>query len=212
MQIRLFDYWRSSASYRARIALALKGAPYERVPVSLADGEQLSDAHRARNPQGFVPALEADGTVISQSLAIVDWLDGRIPEPRLIPVEPLARARALQATMLIAADIHPLNNLRVLKHLKNDLGLSEDARDDWVRHWVREGFEALERLAAADAGRFLGGDAPGIADVFLVPQMYNARRFALDLAPFPTLVRVDAEAQAHPAFQDAHPDRVKRTA
>lgn len=212
VQIRLFDYWRSSASYRARIALALKGAPYERVPVSLADGEQLSDAHRARNPQGFVPALEVDGTVISQSLAIVDWLDGRIPEPRLIPAEPLARARALQATMLIAADIHPLNNLRVLKHLKNDLGLSEDARDDWVRHWVREGFEALERLAAADAGQFLGGDAPGIADVFLVPQMYNARRFALDLAPFPTLVRVDAEAQAHPAFQDAHPDRVKPAA
>jgi len=207
--IRLFDYWRSSASYRARIALALKSVAHERVPVSLADSEQLSEAHRARNPQGFVPALEVDGVVIAQSLAIVDWLDGAVPEPRLIPSEPIARARALQATMLIAADIHPLNNLRVLKHLKNDLGLSEDARDEWVRHWVREGFEALERLVAAEAGRFLGGDAPGIADIFLVPQMYNARRFALDLAPFPTLVRVDAEAQAHPAFMDAHPDRVK---
>lgn len=212
MTVRLFDYWRSSASYRARIALALKGVAYDLVPVSLADGEQLSDAHRARNPQGFVPALEVDGIVIAQSLAILDWLDATVPEPRLIPADPIARARALQLTMVIAADIHPLNNLRVLKHLKNELGLSEDARDEWVRHWVREGFEALERLVATTAERFLGGDAPGIADVFLVPQMYNARRFALDLAPFPTLVRVDAEAQAHPAFQDAHPDRVKPAA
>jgi maleylacetoacetate isomerase len=203
MKLTLYDYYRSSASYRVRIALNLKGVEHERVPVNLLDGEQRDDAYRARNPQGFVPMLEVDGERLTQSLAIIAWLDARFPEPPLRPDNPHVLALALT----IAADIHPVNNLRVMKHLAR-LGIGQETRDDWYRHWIREGFDALEALAAPRAGRFLAGDEVTLADVCLVPQMYNARRFEIDLSPYPILVRADAEAAALDAFAAAHPDRV----
>jgi maleylacetoacetate isomerase len=203
MKLTLYDYYRSSASYRVRIALNLKGADHERVPVNLLDGEQKDDSYRALNPQGFVPMLEADGERLTQSLAIIFWLDARFPEPPLRPDDPHVLALALT----VAADIHPVNNLRVMKHLAR-LGIGQEARDDWYRHWIREGFAALEALAAPRAGRFLAGDEVTLADVCLVPQMYNARRFEVDLSPYPILVRADAAAAALDAFAAAHPDRV----
>jgi maleylacetoacetate isomerase len=207
MALVLYDYWRSSASYRVRIALNLKGAAYERVPIDLLDGAQGQEAYRARNPQGLVPMIEADGTRLTQSLAIISWLDARYPEPPLVPADAGERAHVLSLALTVAADIHPLNNLRVLKRLAK-LGIDQDARDTWYRHWVRLGFEALEAIAAPRAGRFLFGDRVTVADVCLVPQMYNARRFELALDPYPTLVRADAEAAALDAFAAAHPDRV----
>ncbi len=204
----LHDYFRSSASYRVRIALNLKGVDYRAVPTSLLVGDQRSDAYLAMNPQGMVPTLEVDGLVLTQSFAIIDWLDRAYPDPPLIPDEPVARAAALSMTMAVACDIHPLNNLRVLKYLTVDLGLREDIRDRWYRHWIAEGFAALETMAAG-AGPFLGGDAPGIADVFLVPQMANARRFDVPLALYPTLVACETNAVALEAFAAAAPDRVK---
>jgi maleylacetoacetate isomerase len=202
----LYDYFRSSAAYRVRIALNLKGVAYERRDVMLLENQQRSPEHLARNPQGFVPALEVDGRVLTQSLAIIDWLDARYPEPRLIPVDPDARADALARALLIGADIHPLNNLRVMRWLKHELDAGDDARDAWTRHWIAEGFEALETMAGE--GPFLGGAAPGIADVFLVPQMFNARRFSVPLDAYPRLVAADAVAQGIDAFAAAHPDQV----
>jgi maleylacetoacetate isomerase len=203
----LYDYFRSSAAYRVRIALDLKRVAYERVEVHLLEGAQRSEAHLARNPQGLVPALDiGGGTVLTQSLAIIEWLDSAWPEPRLIPADPLQRAAAMAQALAIAADIHPLNNLRVLKRLKQ-LGVEESLRDDWYRHWIAEGFAALEAMAGD--GRFLGGDAPGIADVLLVPQMYNARRFELPLDAYPKLVAADAAACALEAFAAASPERSK---
>jgi maleylacetoacetate isomerase len=207
MDLVLYDYWRSSASYRVRIALNLKGAEHRRVPVNLLDGEQLEDSFRARNPQGLVPMLEADGERLTQSLAIISWLDAHFPDPPLLPDDLGARAHVLALALTVAADIHPLNNLRVLKRLAR-LGVEQEARDDWYRHWVRLGFDALEALAAPRAGRFLFGDSVGLADICLVPQMYNARRFDLPLDSWPTLVRADAAATALDAFAAAHPDRV----
>lgn len=201
----LHDYFRSSAAYRVRIALNLKGLAYDRHDVMLLENQQRSPEHLALNPQGFVPALEVDGKVLTQSLAIIDWLDARYPEPRLVPADPGARAEALAQALVIGADVHPLNNLRVLRKLKA-LGVDDAARDDWTRHWIAEGFEALEAMAGN--GPFLGGKAPGIADVFLVPQMFNARRFDTPLAAYPRLVRADAAAQEIEAFAAAHPDRV----
>jgi maleylacetoacetate isomerase len=205
----LYDYWRSSASYRARIALALKGVDYERVPIDLAAGAQAAADYKARNPQGFVPMLAIDGHRITQSLAICDYLESTRPEPRIVPADPAERAHMLGLAMTIACDIHPLNNLRVLKHLEGELGADEAARKAWIARWVSEGFAALEAMAAPGARRFLIGDAPTVADVFLVPQMYNARRFDVPLDAYPTLVRADAEATAHPAFAAAHPEVVR---
>ena len=204
----LHDYFRSSASYRVRIALNLKGLDYRAVPTSLLAGDQRSEAYLALNPQGFVPALEVDGLVLTQSFAIIDWLDRAYPEPRLIPEGAAPRAGALAMAMTIGCDIHPLNNLRVLKYLTVDLGLRDEIRDRWYRHWIIEGFTALEAMAAG-SGPFLGGEAPNIADVFLVPQMANARRFDVPLDDFPTLVACDAAACALDAFAAAAPDRVK---
>ena len=203
----LHDYFRSSASFRVRIALGLKGLAYERVEISLIAGEQKSEAYLEQNAQGFVPMLVADGEPIIQSLAIIDWLDRAHPEPRLIPDEAMPRAVALAQAHVIACDIHPLNNLRVLKYLKKDLGLNEQTKDRWYRHWIVEGFDALEAMAGE--GRYLGGDAPGIADCCLVPQMYNARRFEVPLDSYPRLVAIDAACMALDAFQKAHPDAVK---
>jgi maleylacetoacetate isomerase len=203
----LFDYFRSSACYRVRIALNLKGVAYESVAINLIEGVQREPEYRARNPQGFVPMLEIDGRRLTQSLAIIDYLDALFPEPKLVPADPGDRAHVLALALAVACDIHPLNNLRVLRYLSR-LGHEEPVRDDWYRHWVREGLTALEALAAEHSGRFLFGDAASLADVCLVPQMFNARRFKLPLDDFPTLVRVDAEASALPAFEAAHPQRV----
>ncbi len=209
-QILLYDYWRSSAAYRVRIALSLKGVPFDVVPTSLLDGAHLSAAYKALHPQGLVPALSVGGVTLTQSLAIIDWLDSAYTEPRLIPADPFARAQVLSQAMIIIADIHPVNNLRILKYLKDVLGHDQAAIDDWIRHWVEEGFAALE-AAATDAG-LLGGNAPNLVDVCLVPQMFNARRFHTDLAPFPKLVRIDAALSAMAAFQAAHPDAVNPVA
>lgn len=201
----LYDYFRSSAAYRVRIALNLKGVAYERRDVMLLENQQRSPEHLARNPQGLVPALDTGAGVLTQSLAIIEWLDARYPEPRLIPADPDARAAAVARALVVAADIHPLNNLRVMRRLK-EMGLDEAARNDWTRHWIAEGFAALEAMAGD--GPFLGGAAPGVADLFLVPQMYNARRFDTPLGDFPRLVAIDAAATALPAFAAAHPDAV----
>ena len=203
----LHDYFRSSASFRVRIAMNLKGLDYERVEVSLIAGEQRSDAYLEQNAQGFVPMLVVDGEPIIQSMAIIDWLDRTHPEPRLIPDEPMPRAVALARAQVIASDIHPLNNLRVLKYLTKDLGLNEQTKDRWIATWIAQGFEALEAMAGE--GRYLGGDAPGIADCCLVPQMYNARRFDVPLEDYPRLVEIDAACMELAAFQQAHPDAVK---
>ena len=204
----LFDYYRSSAAYRVRIALNLKSVDYDSASINLAGGEQKRDEYRARNPQGLVPMLEIDGRRIVQSLAIIDYLDASRPEPPLVPKDAADRAHVLALALVVACDIHPLNNLRVLKHLVGPLGQDEDAKNAWIATWIGQGFAALEAMAAPRAGRFLFGDAPGLADICLVPQMYNARRFEVPLDDYPLLVRADAEATALEAFAAAHPDRV----
>jgi maleylacetoacetate isomerase len=204
----LHDYFRSSAAYRVRIALRLKGVEHDSVSVDLRTGEQSGEAYRARNPQGFVPMLEIDGQRIGQSLAIIGYLEATRPEPRLMPADPADQAHVRAMALVIACDIHPLNNLRVLRYLEHELGQDEPARNRWYAHWIAEGLGALETLAAPRSGRFLFGDTPTIADVCLVPQLYNARRFNVPLGDFPTLVRADAEANRLEAFAAAHPDRV----
>lgn len=204
----LHDYFRSSAAYRVRIALNLKQVAYRQAHVHLLENAHQSDDYRARNPQGFVPTLEIDGLRLAQSLAIIDWLESRFPEPALYPADPGERAHVLALALIVACDIHPINNLRVIRYLTDVLDQPQEARDAWYRHWVAEGLAALEAMAAPRAGRFLFGDAPGLADVCLVPQMFNARRFEVPLDGYPTLVRVDAEANRLEAFAAAHPDRV----
>lgn len=206
MTIRLHDYWRSSASYRVRIALAMKQVDYERHDVNLLKREHVSPENLAVNPQGLVPTLEIDGHVLGQSLAIIDYLDARFPSPRLIPADALARAMTLQRALVIAADIHPVDNLRVLRRL-NEMGVDQAARDDWYRHWIIEGFTALETMAGS--GAFLGGRSPDLSDVCLVPQMYNARRLVTPLDAFPRLVEIDVRLTAIDTIAAAHPDRFK---
>lgn len=209
MTLRLHDYWRSSAAYRVRIALNLKSVAYEAVPIDLVAGAQGAASNRAVNAQGLVPSLVLDdGTTLTQSLAILQWLDETHPEPPLWPAEPLARARATAQALVVVADLHPINNLRVLKRLEAQFGADADARNAWYRHWVELGLAALEEMADG-AGPFLGGAAPNVADVCLVPQLFNARRFDVDLAPYPGLVAADAAAAALPAFDAARPERVR---
>lgn len=203
----LYDYFRSSAAYRVRIALNLKGVDYDSHQIDLREGEQKSAEYRALNPQGFVPMLEIDGQQLTQSLAIINYLDLRYPNTPLIPASAVARAHVVALAMTIACDIHPLNNLRVLGYLKREFEQDQPAIDRWYRHWVTEGFSALEALAAPQAGDFLFGNAPTGADVCLVPQMYNARRFDTPLEAYPTLLRADQNANKIEAFAKAHPDR-----
>src|SRR5262245_37796122 len=203
----LHDYFRSSAAYRGRIALNLKGVEYDRHPVNLLENEQRSADYRVLNPQGLVPMLEIDDLRLTQSLAIMVYLDQTRPDPLLMPRDPADGAHVRSLAMAVACDIHPLNNLRVLKYLTK-LGIEQEQRDEWYRHWVTEGLEALEAMAAPRAGAFLFGDTPTIADVCLVPQLYNARRFSVPITPYPTLRRADESASALPAFAAAHPDRV----
>ena len=205
----LYDYFRSSAAYRVRIALNLKGVDYEDRQVDLRGDEQKSAEYRALNPQGLVPMLEIDGHRLTQSLAIINYLDMRYPNQPLIPAMAAARAHVVALAMTVACDIHPLNNLRVLKYLKNELGHSQDEIDAWYAHWISEGLPALEAMAAPKAGDFLFGNAPTGADVCLVPQLYNARRYNVPLDAYPTLLRVDENANKLEAFAAAHPDRQK---
>jgi maleylacetoacetate isomerase len=206
----LYGHDVSSASYRVRIALALKGLKVTTVRKDLRAGEQRLEDFLAINAQGFVPALELnDGAVLTQSVAIIEYLDEMHPNPPLLPQAPLARARVRALTQAITCDIHPLNNLRVLKYLQNELQIDQATRDTWYRHWVRLGFEAIERWLERDSasGRFCHGDAPTIADICLVPQVFNARRFALDLAPYPRIERIDAACRELHEFQSAAPER-----
>jgi maleylacetoacetate isomerase len=203
----LHDYFRSSASYRVRIALNLKGIDYEQRPVNLAKGAQKSDAFHELNPQGFVPMLEIDGHRLTQSLAICNYLNSVVPDPPFMPANASDRAHVLGLALAVACDIHPLNNLRILKYLRGTLGVNEEAKDEWYRHWVTEGLAALEAMARPHAGAFLFGDSPTLADICLVPQIYNARRFSVPLTDYPTLRRADETASAHAAFAAAHPDR-----
>jgi len=208
----LYDYWRSSAAYRVRIALNLKGVDYDNRPVNLLESQQNSDDYRALNPQGLVPCLEIDGHLLTQSLAIIVYLDQRFPEPPLMPRDPADGAHVRAMAMAVACDIHPINNLRVLKYLKGELGASQEQVDAWYRHWIREGLGPLESMAAARSGAFLFGNSPTIADICLVPQLYNARRFDLPLDPYPTLLRAEASANALDAFAAAHPEKQEQAA
>lgn len=203
----LYDYWRSSASYRIRIALNLKGIDYESRQIDLRENEQKSSEYHALNPQGLVPTLEIDGQRLTQSLAIINYLDLKFPNQPLLPASAAERAHVVAIAMAIACDIHPLNNLRVLKYLKNELGHDQDEIDRWYVHWIREGLPALEAMAAPRAGKFLFGDAPTGADILLIPQLYNARRFNIPLDAYPTLLRAEENANNMEAFAAAHPDR-----
>jgi len=202
-----YDYWRSSACYRVRIALKLKGVDYEARQIDLRENEQKSADYRALNPQGLVPMLEIDGQRLTQSLAIINYLDQRFANVPLIPAAAAERSHVVALAMTVACDIHPLNNLRVLKYLKNELGHSQDEVDAWYRHWVREGLAALEAMAAPKAGKYLFGEGPTAADVCLVPQLYNARRFDVPLGDYPTLLRADENASKLEGFAAAHPDK-----
>jgi maleylpyruvate isomerase len=206
----LYGHAVSSASYRVRIALALKGLQVTSVLLDLRAGEQRREEFLQINNQGFVPALVLDdGAVLTQSAAIIEYLDEIHPDPPLLPKAPLARARVRALTQAITCDVHPLNNLRVLQYLENELHQDKATRETWYRHWVRLGFDAVERWLVRDpaTGRFCNGDAPTMADVCLVPQVFNARRFALDLSPYPRIVAIDAACRELAEFQGAAPDR-----
>jgi maleylacetoacetate isomerase len=208
--MKLYDYFRSSAAYRVRIALNVKGLAPERAFVHLRRGAQRDDDYLALNPQGLVPSLVTDGgDVLTQSLAIIEWLDETHPKPPLLPSDPAGRARVRSLALAIACDIHPLNNLRVLNYLTGTLGASEAQKNGWYRYWCDVGLEALETRLASQAatGSFCHGDAPTLADVCLVPQLANARRVDLDLGPYPTLLRIEATCNALPAFAAAAPSR-----
>lgn len=208
-RLTLYSYWRSSAAYRVRIALNLKGLPHEIVPVHLikGGGEQRAAEYRRLNPQGLIPLLTDGEFRLGQSLAIFEYLEGRNPQPALTPREPALRARMWAFCQTIACDIHPLNNLRVMQYLKNHFAAGEPDRDAWYRHWIAEGFLALEAsLQDLPDTRYCFGDAPGFADCCLVPQMYNAERYQCPLAAYPRLVEVSARLRLLPAFQRAHPD------
>lgn len=203
----LYGYFRSSSSYRSRIAFNLKGIPVEMQAVNLRDGDQKSEGFRALNPQGMVPALDTGEAVLTQSLAIIEWLDETHPTPPLLPGDASGRAHVRAFAQTIACEIHPLHNLRVLKFVKQEYGADQDGLDAWCRHWIGEGLTACEAIAAAQThgGAFTFGDTPGLADICLVPQMFAAERFALDLTPFPRLRQIRAACDALPAFADAHP-------
>ena len=207
--MKLYTYWRSSAAYRVRIALNLKQIEYELVPVKLTVDEHRGDTYLEANPQGLVPTLEHDGEIFSQSLAIIDYLDSVAARPRLLPRKPVARAQVNAMALAIACDIHPLNNLRVMNYLKQQLGQSADAVQGWYAHWVEQGFTALEAWASkySAKGRYLHGDAVSLADVCLVPQVYNARRFSISMDAFPRLLAIDAHLQTLPAVIAASPER-----
>jgi maleylacetoacetate isomerase len=205
--MKLYTYFRSSAAYRVRIALNLKGLEYESVPIDLRPGAHRQPEYLALNPQGLIPALAQDGAVISQSLAVIEYLDETHPQPPLLPRSPLDRARVRSLALAVACDIHPLNNLRVLNYLRSPLGEDKETVDTWYRHWIAEGFRGLEEEAkrASGDGRHMFGDRVTLADVCLVPQMFNARRLNCDVEAFPTLRAVSAHLETLPEFARAAP-------
>jgi len=207
--MKLYSYFRSSAAYRVRIALNLKGQGYEYVPVHLRKGEQSAAPYREMNPQGLVPTLTDDRGSFTQSLAIIEYLDERYPKPPLLPKPPEARARVRAIAMAIACDIHPLDNLRVLRYLTRTIGASDEAKDGWYRHWIDLGLGALETQLAGETatGEFCHGATPTLADVCLVPQLANAWRSGIPLDAYPTLTRIEAACNALPAFATAAPER-----
>lgn len=210
--LTLYDYWRSSACYRVRIALNLKGLPYHAKPIHLvkSGGEQHSAAYRQVNPQETVPALVDGERTIRQSLAIIEYLDEAYHgEMKLLPAIARDRARARSLALLIACDIHPLNNLRVMQYLERELKTPQDVRERWTRHWMEEGFRAFEAMIAdhPSTGAYCEGDAPTLADICLIPQVYNAYRFGVDMAPFPTILRINEQCLSLPAFDAARPEK-----
>jgi maleylacetoacetate isomerase len=204
--IRLHGYWRSTAAWRVRLALAAKGIPHESVAVNLLQGAQRAPGHLAINLQGLVPVLEHDGLVLTQSLAIIEYLDEIFPDPPLLPADPAGRARARAAALIVAAEVHPLGNLRVQRWLKEEMGQAESAVTGWLHHWMGDGLRALEAMAAQYGGRCLVGDRISIADLALVPQLYNARRFDLPLTDYPRLLGCEGLVLAQDWAKAAHPD------
>ncbi len=209
--LKLYTYFRSSAAYRVRIGLNLKGLQYEAIPVHLvrSGGEQLLEPYRKVNPAGLVPSLQDGSHTLTQSLAILEYLDEAYPATPLLPAAPLERARVRALAQTIACDIHPINNLRVLKYLKDELKIDEEAKTKWYRHWIELGLGALEQMLAQDpaTGDFCHGNTPTIADCCLVPQIYNAQRFKIDMSPYPTVMAINDRCNALPAFAAAHPSQ-----
>jgi maleylpyruvate isomerase len=208
--MKLYTFFRSSASYRVRIALNLKGLTYEQIPIHLrrAGGEQFAASYKAINPQALVPALEDNGRILTQSLAIIEYLEERYPKPPLLPADPADRALVRSMALVVACEIHPIQNLRVLVHLKNHLQQSEDDLNRWARHWIDLGLTALEQMTATPKhGKFCFDDTPTLADICLVPQLVNARRFGCDLSAYPTLLQIEKACNALPAFANAAPEK-----
>ena len=209
--MKLYTFFRSSASYRVRIALNLKGLDYEQVPIHLrrGGGEQFSPSYKAINPQALLPALDDGGPILTQSLAIVEYLEERHPQPPLLPADPADRALVRAMALVIACEIHPIQNLRVLVHLKSNLKQSDDDLNLWSRHWIDLGLSALEQtiISSPKRGRFCFGDAPTLADICLVPQLANARRFGCDLSGYPALLQAEAACMALSAFANAAPEK-----
>lgn len=201
----LHSYWRSGTSYRTRIALNLKGLTYEQHTVDLRQRAHKTPEYLALNPQGMVPALEIDGAILTQSVAILEWLEEAYPDPALLPAAPLERARVRAMAALIGSDIHPLNNLRVLGAVRG-LGADQAGVDAWAEGWIKAGFDALEQMVARDGQGWTFGASPTLADCYLIPQLYSARRFNVDLTPWPRLLAIEQVSESHPAFIAAHPD------
>lgn len=207
--LKLYDYWRSGTSHRLRIALALKGLDYAQESIDLLAAGQRTPEHLARNPQGFVPVLDTGEALLTQSPAIIEWLDETHPDPPLLPPDPIARAKVRAIAAAVACDIHPLGNQRVLKYLRDEYGKDEAAIAAWALRWIGDGFTAIERLLAdGPGGPWCWGETPTLADVCVVPQIYAAvSRYGLDIRRYPRLAEIDMAAAAHPAFQAAHPTR-----
>jgi maleylpyruvate isomerase len=209
--MKLYTFFRSSASYRVRIALNLKGLTYEQVPIHLrrGGGEQFAASYKAINPQALVPALDDSGQILTQSLAIIEYLEERYPTPPLLPSDPVERARVRSMALIIACEIHPIQNLRVLVHLKNNLQQSDDDLNRWSRHWIDLGLSALEQIVVSSTKRskFCFSDSPTLVDICLVPQLANARRFGCDLSVYPTLLQIEKACNALPPFADAAPEK-----
>lgn len=209
--MKLYTFFRSSASYRVRIALNLKGLTYEQVPIHLrrGGGEQLSAAYKAINPQALVPALEDGGRILTQSLAIIEYLEETHPNPPLLPANPADKALVRGMALLIACEIHPIQNLRVLQYVKRQYNQTDEQVNRWAQHWIDLGLEALERMIVAQPrrGKFCFGDTPTLADICLVPQLGNARRYGCDLSPYPSILEIEKNSMALQAFADAAPEK-----